>query len=188
MTIWIRQATTVWLHQTYVHKRKLNSMYICTWQTRTIQIHAAFNWPTGNAYNRDIFAQDASNQISFDVFSQGIRALNKITKLHTNVAFTIAHFYMNWLPQSCQLPTTPKPAQKFSKCGGEIVEAISLTAPPPYFQPIFPSPVRIRGSNGAITRATWVAILWHNPYLGCADQSYHLKRWSCGDWSKWTFR
>ena len=78
--------------------------------------------------------------------------------------------------------------KSFRNVGGEIVEAISLTAPPPYFQPIFPSPVRIRGSNGAITRATWIAILWHNPYLGCTDQSYHLKRRSCGDWSKWTFR
>ena len=33
---------------------------------------------------------------------------------------------------------------------------------PPFFKPIFPTPLRIHGSNGAITRATLEAISWHN--------------------------
>ena len=62
---------------------------------------------------------------------------------------------------------------------------------PPYFQPIFPSPVRIRGSNGAITKAAWAVISRHNPLLALSvfsmffsNNNVHNKScnlgWYCG--------
>ena len=40
---------------------------------------------------------------------------------------------------------------------------VSMFPPPACFQPIFPVPGCIRGSNWAISRATFVVILRHNP-------------------------
>ena len=37
-----------------------------------------------------------------------------------------------------------------------------LNPPPHFLSPLFPTPVHILGSNGAITRATLDVIPWHN--------------------------